>query len=230
MKTVVLTPYRRSPERERNWQFVQAWIKTNYDFPIFQADSGGSKFSPAKARNNAAQSAGNWDVAIFHDADTIAHPDAIQKAVAIAAESDRMVVAADSHMYCDRPSSHRIMFSGVPMFPCPDSFDDKGIYQHPCSGIFAVSRTTWTKVNGYLNNLQGYGYEDLVFLQCCGLFADGHTWVPGHITLHLWHPPSDSDMDTQYNKNVWMTLTKFRRRRDVAGAKTYLASLGHHIP
>lgn len=229
-KVAILVPYRRQPERERNWRFVQAWIKTNYDYPVFVADSTGPVFSVAQARNNAARNAGDWDVAILHDADTIAHPDAITKAVDMAADSHKMVVAGDSHMYCDRASTKRIMFSGVPMFPRPDRFDEQGIYQKPCSGIVAVSRKTWDSVGGYVHTLQGYGFEDLVFLQSCGVFADGHTWIPGHITLHLWHPLSERNADTNFNKMVWQTLTKYRRRRDIDGARKYLATLGHIVP
>lgn len=229
MKTVVLTPYRRRPERDRIWRFVQAWIHTNYDYPIYESDSDGKRFSVAQARNRAARIAGDWDVAILHDADTIAHPEAIGLAVDLAAGTDKMVVSGDAHMYCDRPSSHRIMFSGVPMFGRPDSFDQRGVYEKPCSGIVAVNRDVWESTGGYVETLNGWGYEDLVFLQCCGLFAAGHTWIPGHITLHLWHPPSERDADTNFNKLVWQNVTKFRRRHDVDGAKRYLASLGHRL-
>lgn len=230
VKAVILTPYRREPERDRNWRFVQAWIRTNYDFPIFESDSPGRVFSPGEARNTAADMAGDWDIAIFHDADTIAHPDAIMQAVKQAAVVDKMVVAGDSHMYCDRRSSMRILQSGVPMFPRPDKFDNTGIYEKPCSGIFAVNRNLWGKVNGYVDRLQGYGYEDLVFLQMCGIFADGHDWIRGHITLHLWHPPAEHSNDTNFNKMVWQNVAKFRRRNDQDGARKYLATLGHTVP
>ena len=233
MRTVILTPFRPSTANEqrlRNWLWVQNWIRDNYPYPIFQADSPGEVFSPAAARNTAARLAGEWDVAVFHDSDTIAHPDAVAQAVDLAANSMQMVVAGDSHMYCDPTSSERIIRSGSPAFARPHTFDEHGIYAKPCSGVFAVNRDLWEKTGGYVETLKGWGYEDLVYLQCCGIFGGGNTWIPGHITLHLWHPPSERNRDTESNKQVWQTLTRYRQRRDRTGAAKYLASLGHTIP
>lgn len=230
MRTVILTPYRPRTERDSQlWQWVIGWITDNYPMPIFTGDNAGP-FSRSAARNNAAKLAGDWDVAVFHDSDTIAHPDAVAQAVDMAANSMQMVVTADSHMYCDRASSERIRETGVPMFPRPDSFDKHGIYERPCSGIFAVNRDVFAKVGGYVESLSGWGYEDLVFLQMCGIFAGGNTWVTGHINLHLWHPPSPRTDDTLINENVWRALTEYRISHDTGGAREYLATLGHKVP
>lgn len=230
MRTVVLTPFRPTPGRDEVWPFVQSWIKQNYDLPVFVADSVGERFSPAEARNNAGQLAGDWDVAVFHDSDTIAHPDAITQAIDLAANSMQMVVAGDSHMYCDPCSSRRILDTGNPAFARPNTFDEHGIYEKPCSGVFAINRDLFCKVGGYVESLKGWGYEDLVFLQSCGIFGDGNTWIPGHITLHLWHPPAPRDTDTSHNKTVWLDLAKYRMRGDRDGARRYLANLGHKVP
>lgn len=229
MRTVILTPYRPTEGRDAVWQWVRGWITANYPMPIYVGDNSGD-FSPSAARNHAAAKAGDWDVAVFHDADTIAHPEAVAQAIDQAANSMQMVVAGDSHMYCDRESSRRIVASGVPMFARPDTFDEHGIYQKPCSGVFAVNRTLFDRVGGYVESLHGWGYEDLVFLQQCGVFGDGNTWIPGHITLHLWHPPAPRNHNTDINKQVWRTLTKYRIRADRDGARRYLASLGHRVP
>ena len=211
------------------WQWVRGWISDNYDMPLFVGDNAGS-FSPSAARNNAAKLAGDWDVAIFHDADTIAHPEAVAQAVDMATHSMQMVVAGDSHMYCDQASSARIMRSGIPMFPRPAEFGINGIYERPCSGVFAVNRDVFQAVGGYVESLHGWGYEDLVFLQCCGIFAGGNSWVPSHITLHMWHPESPRNSETTRNKAVWQQLTAYRRRSDRSGAREYLRGLGHHVP
>lgn len=230
-RTVVLIPYRNTgcPYRARNFAFTLNWWRTHHPHFLIHIGDNEGEFSRSAARNNAAKMAGEWDAAVFADADTIAHPDAVNQAVNEAVNSMQMVVAADSHMYCDPTSSKRITDTGMPAFPRPDSFDTKGIYAKPCSGIFAINRNLFEKTGGYVETLKGWGYEDLVFLQQCGIFGDGNTWIPGHITLHLWHPPSDSDQDTRYNKTVWQTLSKYRRRKDARAAKNYLAELGHHI-
>lgn len=230
MRTVILTPYRASVEREPVWRFVQGWMADNYSYPLFVSDSDSEPFSPAQARNRAAFSAADWDVALVHDADTIAHPEAVRYAVAEAAASMRQVFAADSHMYCDPRSSQRIVDCGVPAFARPVSFDDRGVYGRPSGGVFAVSRRLWDAVGGYVENLTAWGFEDLVFLQCCGLFGEGHTYVPGHITYHLWHPPSPPTADTRFNEQVWRTVTDFRIHRNRDGARHFLAGMGHSVP
>lgn len=230
--TVILIPYRNNgcSYRGRNFAFTLNWWRTNHPkFRIHVGDSLG-EFSRSEARNNAARMAGDWDVALFADADTIAHPDAVAQAVHSAANSMQMVVTGDSHMYCDRASSERIHESGVPAFPRPQSFDNTGIYEKPCSGIFAINRDLFNKVGGYVESLTGYGYEDLVFLQMCGIFGAGNNWVPGHINLHLWHPKSARTDATATNKRVWQQLTKYRMRADRDGARRYLATLGHTVP
>jgi len=230
MRTVILTPFRPTDGREANWEFVQRWIAERYPHDHYVSDSNDGPFSPAAARNNAARAAGDWDVAVFHDADTIAHPVAVAQAIDMAATSMKMVVAADSHMYCCPASSERIRATGDAGFARPDSFDTNGIYERPCSGVFAISRKLWDAVGGYVESLHGWGYEDLVFLQQCGVFGDGNAWIPGHITLHLWHPKAERDARTETNKAVWRQLTRYRVTRDAKGARHYLASLGHHLP
>lgn len=227
--TVILTPYRAQPGREHLWQFTKQWIYDNYPMEICIGDNPG-EFSRSAARNLAAKAAGDWDVAVFHDADTIAHPEAVAKAIDMAANSMKMVVTADSHMYCCPASTKRILDSGDPAFARPRSFDENGIYTRPCSGIFAVNRDLYERVGGYVETLTGWGYEDLVFLQMCGIFGGGNTWVPGHINLHLWHEESPRTPDTHTNKQVWDTLTKHRMRADRDGARRYLAQLGHSVP
>lgn len=231
INAVICTPFRDDGGRRAQlWRFVQYWIAEHYDLPVHTGDRPGP-FNRAAARNAAARTAGEaWEVAVFHDSDTIAHPDAIAAAITTAYDTGALVVAGDAHMYCDEPSTERILASGQAGFARPVSFDDNGIYERPCSGIFAVSRDTFERVGGYVEALDGWGYEDLVFLQQCGIFAGGNTWVGGHITLHLWHEPSPATAATERNRTAWQTLAAHRRRRDPAGARAYLAGLGHEVP
>jgi hypothetical protein len=231
MRTVILAPFRSDHGRRALlWDWVRDWIAQNYDYPIFTADSDGQEFSSAQARNRCAAAAGDWDVALIHDTDTIAHPDAVAQALELAASTNKMVLTADAHMYCDQPSSDRILASGNPAFARPASFDKHGIYERPCGGVLAISRDTLATVGGYIESQHGWGYEDLCLLQMLGIFAGGNTWVPGHINLHLWHEPAPRDAQTQANKRAWQELTILRRRADRDGARRYLAGLGHRVP
>lgn len=229
MKTVVVMPYRAHPNRDHLRDFTLQWIRDHYDYPVIEADSDTTEFAAGAARNKALRSTG-WDVALIHDADTIAHPDGVAKAISYAARADQMIVTADAHMYCDPASTARILASGVPMFPRPLRFDYHGIYERPSGGIVAISRSTFERTGGYVETLQSWGFEDLVFLQCCNLFADGHGWAAGHINLHLYHPPAPRNADTKRNEQVWRTLADYRITNDRAGAREYLAGLGHTVP
>ncbi|QDH91818.1 glycosyltransferase [Mycobacterium phage Phrappuccino] len=229
MRTVICTPYRSvDARRDRLWEFTRGWIADHYPYEVFVGDHDGP-FSRARARNLAAAAAGDWDIAIFHDADTLAHPEAIEEAIDMAAATNRMVVAGDSFMYVNEFSTNRILDSGVPMFARPASFDEHGIYSLPCSGVFAVSRKLFDAVGGYVENLHGWGYEDLIFLTSCGIFGEGNAWVPHHILLHLWHEPSPRTADTARNKALWEQLANIRNREDTAAAVEFLTALGHEV-
>lgn len=229
MKTVVVMPYRAHPNRDHLRDFTLSWIRRHYDYPVIEADSDTTEFAAGAARNKALRSTG-WDIALIHDADTIAHPDGVAKAISHASRADQMVITADSHMYCDPASTQRTLEAGFPMFPRPMRFDHHGIYERPSGGIVAISRSTFERTGGYVESLVGWGAEDLVFLQCCNLFAEGHGWAAGHINFHLYHPPAPRNGHTKRNEQVWQTLAGFRVANDPVGAREYLAQLGHLVP
>jgi hypothetical protein len=215
--------------RDRLWAFTRQWICDNYKLgPVVVCDAGG-EFSRAKSRNMAADTADDWDVLLFHDADTLAHPDAVERAIQTAHVTNQMVIAGDAFIYMDQASSDRIL-AGGPLFPRPVSFDEHGCYARPCSGVFAVGRELWEATGGYVESLQGWGYEDLVFLTMCGIFGQGNTWVPNHTMLHLWHEPAPRTTDTHRNRALWEKLARHKAFGDTAGALGLLRSIGHEVP
>lgn len=227
MKVAICVPYRGDgARRDQLWARVEQWIHDHYDYPLYERDSGPGSFRRAQARNEAARAAGDWDVALFHDADTLAHPDAVAGAIQAAAISDQMVVAGDTYMYLTEGSTDRFLDDGL-MFPRPISFDEHGCFPRPCSGVYAVSRTLWEATGGFVESMQGWGAEDLVFLTLCGIYGNGNAWVPDHTLLHLWHEPSPRTVDTHRNEAIWRRLDRYKTFFDKAGASQYLQSLGH---
>jgi len=219
--------------RERNYQHTRTWIARNHpEWSVYLGASDRDPFSPAQARNNGARQAGNWDVIIFWDADTLAHPDAVLEAVDRAAADPVMVIAADSHIYTDQLSADRYLATGL-MFPRPRGdafrpFNDRGIYRRPCSGILAVGRQLWTATGGYIDSLGGEdSHEDLAFFQQCEIFGDGVQWCEG-IAVHLWHPPAPRVNGR--NHAVWQRLASMKQTADNKAIRDYLASFGHRIP
>ena len=226
-------------ERQRNWEYVAQWIDRHHPgWPICLGSSDRDPFSPAQARNHAAVNAGNWDVAVFWDSDSIAHPDAVRESVALADESGKLVIAGSGHIYMDELSTTRYLDTGL-MFPQPTdwpdtarkrfTYDDRSVYRDPCSGILAVSRRLWEQTGGYVDSLGGQdSHEDLIFWQQCILFGAGVTRVEG-IKLHLWHPTAARAKGA--NHRHYHHLVALTKQPDgPERARAYLATLGHEVP
>jgi hypothetical protein len=69
MKAVILVPYSRDgADRELNWNTAHAeWMALGW--PVYTGTS--EPFDRTRARNDAARRAGDWEVALFADADII---------------------------------------------------------------------------------------------------------------------------------------------------------------
>jgi hypothetical protein len=233
MRTVILVP--RRPDggrRDEIWTWVRAWLRDELGYPIYEGTDDGAVFSMAKARNNAARAAGDWDVALILDADTIAPPEAVWEAVRQAAATRKLVVAGDMRMRMDKISSDRIMEDG-PWFPRPEgerhpkgNVIDETCYGEPSSGVIAIGRPLWDAAGGYLESLQGWGWEDLAFITQCYVVGDGMDWVRDSMLLHFYHDRTPITEDTSHNKQVWLNLHQLSCR-DKGAAMDYLRGLGH---
>lgn len=212
--------------RDEIWPFVRDWY-SGQGFEIYEGHDPG----PGEARNLAAQAAGDWDVLLFADADTLAHPDAIRTAIEGAHREDRMVICGDSHMYMSEASSNRIL-GGSEWFCRPADFTNNSIYAKPCSGVFAVPRRLYERIGGY-PGVGPHGQEDQIWFELCRIFNGQVAWVADHITLHLWHPPARRDASTpeaRRNYRIWQQLAKFRGPQAQEQARALLATVGHQIP
>jgi hypothetical protein len=248
MKVVILVPRRADHgRRDELWGEVRNRIEILHPFwPIFEGRDPAVEisknpevpFSIAAARNDAARQAGDWDVAVVWDADTVAHPDAVRQAVDKASLGTRMWFAGDTYMNMDRTSSDRALKTGE-YFPRPDGFLPKNgslaannsLYGEPSSGVLAVSRPLWDAIGGYMETLQGWGYEDLVFFTCADIFGDSASWIPGEIMYHLWHEKSRITDDTRRNYEIWQQLDTIARCKNKKEAgRAFLESYGHTWP
>lgn len=235
MRVVVLVP--RRPDggrRDHIWMWVRQWLDQQHpEWPLFEGTHDGDVFSMAAARNDAARKAGDWDVAVIVDSDTIAHPDAVQAAVTYAHHSRKVIVAGDYRIRCDQPSSDRILNGELGMFTRPEGErHPKGnslpnvAYGEPSSGVLAIGRPLWDATGGYLESMRGWGFEDLVFLTQCFVVGDGMDWVRDTPLLHFWHPRTPTTQDTTHNEQVWRKLHRLSCT-DKDAAKQYLRGLGH---
>jgi len=236
VRAVVLVPRRADHgRRDMIWKHVRKWLQQNHpEWEIFEGHDDGPVFSLSKARNDAARKAGSWDVAVILDSDTIAEPEVLKDAVIRASMSTRLWIAGDIRMCLSKKSSDQILHGGL-WFPRPDGHLPKNganesIYGEPSSSVMAVSRELWDAVGGYVESMQGYGYEDLVFLTSCNIFGDGVSWIPDSIMYHFWHEKSRLTDDTERNYKIWKQLDGIARNQNARQvAKIYLESLGHTV-
>jgi glycosyltransferase involved in cell wall biosynthesis len=229
MKVAICVPrWADHGRRDQVWKFIHHWIGQNI-LPLTNIDDftftiiEGQAQDPGAARNDAATKAGNWDIALFWDADLLAHPMAVREAINRAAQNNIMVLAADSFMYMSQASSDRILAGEKHWFPQPYTLErtyrEKSIFSRPCSGVYAVNRQLWELTGGFLNDCDNWGWEDLIFYEQVSIFGNGVQYVDDHILLHLWHPPAERTLPpgalpnhptARRNYEIWKRLQRMR--------------------
>lgn len=142
------------------------------------------KYNLSFARNQAAQKAGDWDVAVIHDADTVISPQQIKAGVAAALET-----GAVTYPYVER---WELDFEGTKMLlqnEQPGWQHRMTQYAHtqPLGGCIIVRRDLWDLVRGFDTGFVGWGHEDGAFAMACEVLSGKRLQrVPGK-SLHLEH-------------------------------------------
>lgn len=196
-RVVVLVPRRAGdPVRDRIW----AWCRRIWEqqgWPIFEGhhDEPGL-FSASKARNAAAAAAGEWDVAVFADADTVPFDwKPVRDAVTLAHESGHFIRPFTTYHFLDDEGTETFMATGV--LPKRTRILGESAY----GGIHVVPRRLWDASGGYDERFLGWGSEDAAFQFACTALG-GFRRLPGDV-YHLSHPMQLRDPSTpQYQANV----------------------------
>jgi hypothetical protein len=183
-RVVVLTPRRADAgRRDRIWEFVKEWWG-QAGWPIYEGHHEEGRFNASAARNRAASAAGEWDVAVFVDADTVVFDfDLIRKAVDLAAKTNQFVRPYSDYLMVDEGTSDAVMAN-----PKRPSRGYRRLGEIAHGGVHVVSRSLWNKVGGYDERFSGWGSEDTAFERACVVLA-GYKRINGQV-YHLWHPPS----------------------------------------
>jgi len=178
MRTVVCVPWRGSePHRGRAWRTVRTWWD-QFDYEMFSAAGPDGPMNRSAARNQAAAAAGEWDVAVFADADTIGQPELIPAAVEAAQQG--VIAYPFTRFEGWTPQQTQAVYQGRP----PGR--GRGVKHPSPGGILAVDRALFETVGGWDEKFVGWGYEDLAFAVACRTLGGVHR-EPGTI-YHLWHP------------------------------------------
>jgi len=205
---VTLVPWRAGAAiREWNWNVTRPYLE-ELGYPIHLGDSEGP-WARAAACNAAARDAGDWDVALIADADTIPEPDVIRRAVGLAASIPGAVRPHD-RLYALNQAQSRILAKRGPGRLKLSSRQKTMLG----GGLLVVSRAAWEKVGGYDERFIGWGHEDSALHTT--LLAEAH-WdrIEGR-AWHLWHPRDHTDTPERRQNRLMMVQVQQRYRRVIA--------------
>ena len=181
--------------RDELWAWVSArWSSTHPEVQVVEGHHhGDGPFNRSAALNDAASRA-TGDMLVIADADSFVGGGQINDAVAVAAQTGRMVLAYDRFAYLSREMSDRVM----------DGFDGDwwpGVeWSMPgtCSSMVVMTRDLWDEIGGADEGFVGWGGEDIAISLSAQTLRGGLHRIPGEV-WHLWHPPAPHG-----DESVWV--------------------------
>lgn len=188
-KTVILVPRRSGyADRDALWKFCRAWWQQEFpELPIFEGHHDDGLFNRSAAVNLAARAATHaqpdWEVALIIDSDILCHPPNVRKAIALALESDVIVVPFDARHNLNQNGT-KLIIGQRSRGSWKPYIDRTYLKQH--SSVIAVSRTLWERSGGFDEEFRGWGYEDTAFWITCETLSGPLVTLPGEV-WHLFH-------------------------------------------
>lgn len=237
-RTVILMPYRSDGggRRDQLFGFVDMWLRRHHNrYPIYLGKSPDGPFNRGAAINDAARNAGQWDVAVVHDADTLVQPQQLVRGVVSVLANSGVAYPYETYMYLNQESSdHIISHPDGPWFVSPEIHPTEVVRStvryHHVSGALAIDRATYDQVGGFIE-LEGWGAEDLIMHNLFEVFGNGVRWVRGGGAYHLWHPANRNDPKDACNMANHDMLADVMAMAVVPDVlKKYLVDGGHPIP
>lgn len=180
VNAVTLVPLRLGDDPRRNWLWDHTKPRLeSLGLPLYTGDSTG-EWARAEALNRASSAAGDWEVALIADADTIPDPGAIRRAIVWVLDTKGAA----------RPHMERFMLTEAGTMEFlrrgPDGLDPQHYdKQYQGGGLLVVHRECWELVEGFDQRFVGWGREDSCF-SLRALRRSSFDRLPGHC-WHLWH-------------------------------------------
>lgn len=184
-RIVILVPWRGGDaRREWCWDITRPALE-DFGWPIYTGDGDGP-WARAAACNAAAAAAGDWDLALIADCDTIPEPASIMRAL------DWVRSTGGG---C-RPHDERWMLTKEGSLVFAQDGGPERLERHhvgklfPGGGLLVLTRDAWDAVGGYDEAFIGWGYEDSAMT--LALMRE-RRWdrIPGD-AWHLWHPGTEN--------------------------------------
>lgn len=217
MRTVILVPYRSDgARRDALWKFTEAWLgKHHPDHPIYVGASPDGPFNRSAAINDAAQAAGDWDVAVICDSDTLVAPGQFNQAVSTAHATGLLTSALTEVVELTEESSNRLLENpelDPGALPSERTRRREILTQ---SSVIAAPRPLWDAVGGFDEQFSGWGCEDVAFWRAASIVGGaGKVMRTSGPAYHLWHETASRIriLDPGFRVNYWR-LRRYKKSR-----------------
>lgn len=190
-------PYRATQQRSQIFAHVREIVSAMYPFDeVIERDSGHPTFNRAASRNQVAAYA--WmakaDAVVICDADSIPERDVLKETIDSVLSSGEL----------------RIPFDLVKVLPYnrflrnPNQYSRvKPIkeYGPSCGGIYIFRPHLWITVGGMDERIEGWGYEDQIFLAAVNTYAGGPIYHVGNL-YNIDHPRDLSSLNYAPNREL----------------------------
>jgi hypothetical protein len=202
LRTVILVPYRPDGgRRDALWKFTRAWLEEHHPTdPIYIGKSPDGPFNRSAAINDASRQAGDWDVAVICDSDTVVPPGQYAEAVRKANDTGLLVSALTKVVELTKDSTDQLLAGADVDISTLKKVKTRTKDDMTQSSVLAVPRDLWDAVGGFDEQFCGWGCEDNAFwLAATVLGGKGPTRVPNDAphsgrpvridgpAFHLWH-------------------------------------------
>lgn len=204
MKVVLGFHFRGDRFRDPIYQQIRP-ILEDYDLwdDIIECDSGHIPYNRSASRNLVVKEAidRSADVVVVCDADSLPEKEPIEKSIYAA--------SSDGGLWTPFDKVHQFSASFVRNLPYNIlRLRPFNTYGPSFGGCYVATPPDWVGVGGMDERIQGWGYEDQIFLVAARTFLSGHNMYPGNL-LTFEHPRqhdtdfrrANSELRDLYNEN-----------------------------
>jgi hypothetical protein len=206
-RTPILVPRRPdNGRRDAIWQNLRdrVWSKSN----VVEGEHLDGPFNRAAALNRAADAAGDWDVAIIADSDSLVTPETLLHAVGLALNG-HAVIAHSQWVNVETDETESFLDTGK-----LEIREDRAVWMMTVSSMLAIPRSVWDAVNGFDEHFAGWGEEDRAFMRAVETLTGPAERLEGAV-YHLAHdrPTEDTNRgDSPEFMANWQRSQTYRDR------------------
>ena len=172
------------PQRRKVFRWVKGWYES-HGFPVTVGTCESDVWVKAEAFNLPADD----DVVIMADADFIAPPESLKRAVELA-RRDGWATPGSKVRRFTQAATADVLASDFAMPPWDAELDQEPHDILPGGGIVCVRRDLW-EATGFDPRFRGWGGEDWALGCALWTLANSAAHVVAGPVWHLWHPPAE---------------------------------------